>query len=125
MLCHHQIAVLYFMPRVVIYFRFLFSAVLLSLSMAEASVAIPPDVLEAARLGAIPPLNLLLVVQVPHCPLKGYAIFIYFFTGVLLPLYGLRVMQNQGWSGLFWLTYIAFSVGLVAFGFSMFCFCGG
>ena len=43
------------MPRVVIYFRFLFSVVLLSLSMAEASVAIPPDVLEAARLGAIPP----------------------------------------------------------------------
>ena len=33
---------------------FLFCAVLLSLSMAKAAVAIPPDVLEAARLGAIP-----------------------------------------------------------------------
>jgi len=43
------------MPREVIYFRFLFSVDLSSLSMAEASVAIPPDVLEAARLGAIPP----------------------------------------------------------------------
>ena len=43
------------MPREVIYFRFLFCAVLSSLSMAEASVAIPPDVLEAARLTVIPP----------------------------------------------------------------------
>ena len=33
---------------------FLFCAVLLSLSMAKAAVAIPPDVLEAARLAAIP-----------------------------------------------------------------------
>ena len=32
----------------------LFCAVLLSLSMAKAAVAIPPDVLEAARLAAIP-----------------------------------------------------------------------
>ena len=33
---------------------FLFCAVLSSLSMAKAAVAIPPDVLEAARLAAIP-----------------------------------------------------------------------
>ena len=51
MLCHHQIAVLCFMPRGVIYFRFLFCAILSSLSIAEASVAIPRDVMKAA----IPP----------------------------------------------------------------------
>ena len=33
---------------------FLFCAVVSSLSMAKAAVAIPPDVLEAARLAAIP-----------------------------------------------------------------------
>ena len=37
------------MPREVIYFGFLFCAILSSLSMAEAAVAIPLDVLEAAR----------------------------------------------------------------------------
>ena len=42
------------MPREVIYFGFLFCAILSSLSMAEAAVAIPPDVLEAARPAAIP-----------------------------------------------------------------------
>ena len=61
------------MPREVIYFGFLFCAVLSSLSMAEAAVAIPPDVLEApdvlARLRYLR-LNLLLVVKVPHCPLR-------------------------------------------------------
>ena len=42
------------MPREVIYFGFLFCAILSSLSMAEAAVAIPCDVLEAARPAAIP-----------------------------------------------------------------------
>ena len=54
MRCHHQTAVLCFMPREVIYFGFLLCAVLSSLSMAEAAVAIPPDVLEAAGPAAIP-----------------------------------------------------------------------
>ena len=52
--CHHQIAVLCFILREVIYFGFLFCAVLWSLSMGEAAVAIPPDVLEAAHPAAIP-----------------------------------------------------------------------
>ena len=42
------------MPREVVYFGFLFCAVLSSLIMAEATIAIPPDVLEAARPAAIP-----------------------------------------------------------------------
>ena len=42
------------MPREVIYFGFLFCAILSSLSMAEAAVAIPLDVLEAARPAVIP-----------------------------------------------------------------------
>ena len=50
MRCHNQIAVLSFMPGEVIYFRFLFWAVLSSLSMAKASVTLPADVLKAARL---------------------------------------------------------------------------
>ena len=49
MRCHNQIAVLSFMPGEVICFRFLFWAVLSSLSMAKASVTLPADVLKAAR----------------------------------------------------------------------------
>ena len=54
MLSHHQIAVLCFMPREVIFFRF-FCAILSWPSIAEAPVTIPPDVLETAHPAAIPP----------------------------------------------------------------------
>ena len=54
MLSHHQIAVLCFMPREVIFFRF-FGAILSWTSIAEGPVAIPPDVLETAHPAAIPP----------------------------------------------------------------------
>ena len=53
MRCHNQIAALSFIPREVIYLRFLFFAVLSSLSMAKASVTLPADVLKAARPAAI------------------------------------------------------------------------
>ena len=55
-------------------------------------------------------LYLLRVVKIPHCPFKRKAVF--FFSGVLLPPLGLCLLQNQGRPGLFWLTYITFSVGL-------------
>ena len=54
MLSHHQIAVLFFMPREVIFFRFV-CAILSWPSIAEAPVTIPPDVLETAHPAAIPP----------------------------------------------------------------------
>ena len=54
MLSHHQIAVLCFMPREVIFFRF-FCAILSWPSIAEAPVTIPPSVLETAHPAAIPP----------------------------------------------------------------------
>ena len=54
MRCHNQIAVLCFMPREVIYLRLLFCAVLSSLSMVKAAIAIPADVLKPACLAAIP-----------------------------------------------------------------------
>ena len=54
MRCHNQIAALSFIPREVIYLRFLFFAVLSSLSMAKASVTLPADVLKVARPAAIP-----------------------------------------------------------------------
>ena len=54
MRCHNEIAALSFIPREVIYLRFLFFAVLSSLSMAKASVTLPADVLKAARMAAIP-----------------------------------------------------------------------
>ena len=44
------------MPREAIYFCFLFWAILLSLNMAEASVAIPPDFLEIPVSGESPAL---------------------------------------------------------------------
>ena len=55
-------------------------------------------------------LYLLRVVKIPHCPFKRKAVF--FFSSVLLPPLGLCLLQNQGRPGLFWLTYITFSVGL-------------
>ena len=54
MLSHHQIAVLCFMPREVIFFRF-FCAILSWPSIAEAPVTIPLSVLETAHPAAIPP----------------------------------------------------------------------
>ena len=54
MRCHNQIAVLSFMPREVIYLRFLFCVALSSLSMAKASFTLPADVLKATHQAAIP-----------------------------------------------------------------------
>ena len=49
MLWHLQIAVLCFVPQEVMYFCFFFCSILSWLSITEAPVAIPPDVLEAAH----------------------------------------------------------------------------
>ena len=66
-------------------------------------------------------LNLLLVVKIQHCPLKKKAVF--FFSGVLLPLFALCLLQNQDLPGLFWSTYVALSLGPTAFVFTLVCFC--
>ena len=75
MLCLHQIAVLCFMPGELIYFCFLFFAILLWLSMAKASVAIVPDVLEAVRLAVISSVESPALVKITHCPLKSCLLY--------------------------------------------------
>ena len=104
--------------------KFLFCDVLSSLSMADVPVAVPPDVLQAASPAAIPLPESPAGDENPARPAEEVGCFFPFFSGVLLPPYVVFVMQIQGWPRLFWLTYVASSVGLAAFVFFLVCFRG-
>ena len=120
MRCHHQIAVLRFMPQEVIYFGFLFCAVLSSLSMAEVAVAIPPDVLEAARPAAIPLPEPPACGESPALPTEEVVLFLWCFApSICCVCYAESTLVI-----VVLVTYITFSVALAVFVFSLVSFCG-
>ena len=89
------------MPREVIYFGFLFCAVLWSLSKAEAAVAIPPDVLEAARPAAIPPPEPPACGESAALPTEEVVCFLSLFLWCFAPSICF-VCYVERWSWLFW-----------------------
>ena len=124
MRCHHQIAVLRFMPQEVIYFGFLFCAVLSSLSMAEAAVAIPPDVLEAARPAAIPLPEPPACGESPALPTEEVVCFLSLFLWWFAPSICCVCYAELTLVMVVLVTYITFSVAVAAYVFSLFSFCG-
>ena len=124
MRCHHQIAVLCFMPREVIYFGFLFCAVLSSLSMAKAAVAIPPDVLEAARLAAIPLPEPPACGESPALPTEEVVCFLSLFLWCAALSICCVCYAELRLAMVVLVTYITFSVALAVFVFSLVSFCG-
>ena len=124
MRCHHQIAVLCFMPREVIYFGFLFCAVLSSLSTAEAAVAIPPDVLEAARLAAIPLPEPPACGESPALPTEEVVCFLSLFLWCAALSICCVCYAELRLAMVVLVTYITFSVALAVFVFSLVSFCG-
>ena len=124
MRCHHQIAVLCFMPQEVIYFGFLFCAVLSSLSMAEVAVAIPPDVLEAARPAAIPLPEPHARDESPALPTEEVVCFLSLFLWWFAPSICCVCYAESTLVMVVFVTYITFSVALAVFVFSLVSFCG-
>ena len=124
MRCHHQIAVLCFMPREVIYFGFLFCAVLSSLSMAEAAVAIPPDVLEAVRPAAIPLPEPPASGESAALPTEEVVCFLSLFLWCFAPSICCVCYAELTLVMVVLVTFITFSVALAAFVFSLVSFCG-
>ena len=124
MRCHHQIAVLCFMPREVVYFGFLFCAVLSSLSMAEAAIAIPPDVLEAARPAAIPLPEPPARDESPALPTEEVVCFLSLFLWCFAPSICCVCYAELTLVMVVLLAYITFFVALAAFVFSLVSFCG-
>ena len=124
MRCHHQIAVLRFMPREVIYFGFLFCTILSSLSMAEAAVAIPPDVLEAVRLAAIPLPEPPASGESAALPTEDVVCFLSLFLWCFAPSICCVCYAELTLVMVVLVTFITFSVALAAFVFSLVSFCG-
>ena len=124
MRCHHQIAVLCFMPREVVHFGFLFCAVLSSLSMAEAAIAIPPDVLEAARPAAIPLPEPPSSGESAALPTEEVVCFLSLFLWCFAPSICCMCYAELTLVMVVLLAYITFFVTLAAFVFSLVSFCG-
>ena len=112
------------MPRVVIYFGFLFCAVLSSLSMAEAAVAIPPDVLEAARPAVIPLPEPPASGESAALPTEKVVCFRSLFLWCFAPSICCVCYAESTLVMVVLVTYITFSVALAAFVFSLVSFCG-
>ena len=124
MRCHRQIAVLCFMPREVVYFGFLFCAILSSLSMAETAVAIPPDVLEAARPAAIPLPEPPSSGESAALPTEEVVCFLSLFLWCFAPSICCMCYAELTLVMVVLLAYITFFVALAAFVFSLVSFCG-
>ena len=102
------------MPREVIYFCFLFWAILLSLNMAEASVAIPPDVLEIPVSG-----------ESPALPAEKVVCFLSLFLRCSAPSICCVCYAELRLAMVVLVNIRRFSVGLTAFAFSLIVsFCG-
>ena len=112
------------MPREVIYFGFLFCAVLSSLSVAEAAVAIPPDVLEAARLAAIPLPEPPACGESPALPTEELVCFLSLFLWCAALSICCVCYAELRLAMVVLVTYIPFSVALAVFVFSLVSFCG-
>ena len=92
---------------------FLFWAILLSLSMAEASVAIPPDVLVVPVSG-----------ESPALPTEKVVCFLSLFLWWFAPSICCVCYAELTLVMVVLVTYITFSVALAAFVFSLVSFCG-
>ena len=112
------------MPREVIYFGFLFCAILSSLSMAEAAVAIPPDVLEAARPAAIPLPEPHARDESPALPTEEVVCFLSLFLWWFAPSICCVCYAESTLVIVVLVKYITFSVALAVFVFSLVSFCG-
>ena len=112
------------MPQEVIYFGFLFCAVLSSLSMAEAAVAIPLDVLEAARPAAIPLPEPPASGETAALPTEEVVCFLSLFLWCFAPSICCVCYAELTLVMVVLVTYITFSVALAAFVFSLVSFCG-
>ena len=112
------------MPQEVIYFGFLFCAVLSSLSMAEAAVAIPPDVLEAAGPAAIPLPDPHASGESPTLPTEEVVCFLSLFLWCFAPSICCVCYAESTLVMVVLVTYITFSVALAVFVFSLVSFCG-
>ena len=112
------------MPREVVYFGFLFCAVLSSLSMAEAAIAIPPDVLEAARPAAIPLPEPPSSGESAALPTEEVVCFFSLFLWCFAPSICCVCYAELTLVMVVLLAYITFFVALAAFVFSLVSFCG-
>ena len=112
------------MPREVVYFGFLFCAVLSSLSMAEAAIAIPPDVLEAARPAAIPLPEPPASDESPALPTEEVVCFLSLFLWCAALSICCVCYAELRLAMVVLVTYITFSVALAVFVFSLVSFCG-
>ena len=112
------------MPREVVYFGFLFCAVLSSLIMAEATIAIPPDVLEAARPAAIPLPEPPSSGESAALPTEEVVCFLSLFLWCFAPSISCMCYAELTLVMVVFLAYITFFVALAAFVFSLVSFCG-
>ena len=121
MRCHDEIAALSFIPREVIYLRFLFFAVLSSLSMAKASVTLSADVLKAARPAAISLPEPLASGESAALPAEEVVCFLSLFLWCSAPSICCVCCAELMLAMVVLLTYVASSVALAQH-LSSFCF---
>ena len=103
---------------------FLFCAVLSSLSMAKAAVAIPPDVLEAARPAAIPLPEHPPSGESPILPTEEVVCFLSLFLWCAALSICWVCYAELRPAMVVLVTYITFSVAFAVFVFSLVSFCG-